>query len=202
MASVTRTDRPTPFARIIAFTVAGGRWWPSTMKVATTASAASSSQMVFGWRGSICAHPLPRCVASVAPAATAAAICSGVAAVCPRRRGRPTRRGVRRAAIAPSTSGASVTSTIRPSAASWRRLKSSMLAGSRAPGDARRARHPRATGRVPPCGSRRWRRSGARARTRAEAAKSSNDEVMSVGRQRVTPVRRIALHALPRRDRP
>jgi len=37
--------------------------------------------------------------------------------------------------------------------------------------------------------------SAARASTRAFAAKSSNDDVISVGRQRVTPVTRIASSA-------
>ena len=110
------------------FTVADGKWWPSTMKLAANASTASCSQMTFGCRGIIAAHPLPRCVDSDAPAATASAICPGLAFVCPiaTRTPRATRCSTSRSA--PSTSGASVTSRMRPSAASWRRSKSSMLA--------------------------------------------------------------------------
>ena len=38
------------------------------MKLASRRSSPSCSQITLGWRGSICAQPLPRCVESVAPA--------------------------------------------------------------------------------------------------------------------------------------
>src|SRR6185436_2935394 len=60
VASVTRIERDGDFARIIAFTVAAGRWCPSTIKLATNSSAASCSQIIFGCRGRRPAQPLPR----------------------------------------------------------------------------------------------------------------------------------------------
>ena len=94
-----------------------------------SSSAASCSQMKFGWRGSIWAQPLPRCVESVAPAPIASLICCGVAAVCPM------------ATSTPSRTSRSISGTHRrnfwsdghdfdaPAAESWRRAKSSSDAG-------------------------------------------------------------------------
>ena len=54
------------------------------MNDAHSSSSAAWSQIGLGWRGSIAAMPLPRCVLSRAPAATAARIVGPSAAVCPR----------------------------------------------------------------------------------------------------------------------
>ena len=53
------------------------------MNPAVSRSSASCVQMGLGWRGSVAKMPLPRCVLRLAPASTAARICSGVAWVWP-----------------------------------------------------------------------------------------------------------------------
>ncbi len=132
-----------------------------------------------GCRGSICAHPLPRCVASVAPAAIASAICRGVAAVWPIATRTPDATRCSMSGSAPGTSGASVTSTIRPPAASCRRLKSSTLGGDDVLARMRAARRrPPATGTDPPCGCRRspHRHPRQHARARGELLEGRGDQ--------------------------
>ena len=73
--------------------------------------------------------PLPRCVDRRAPARVASVMSRVSALACPSETTICCSTNLSMNRIAPSISGASVTSRMRPSAASWKRQNSSQLGG-------------------------------------------------------------------------
>ena len=104
-ASVTRIERAIPLARIMARRAGCGRCTPSTMKLADRSRSASCANSVLSSFGRICGRPLPRWVDMRAPALTAIATVSALAAECPMATILPASLMARMKASLPGSSG-------------------------------------------------------------------------------------------------
>ena len=129
LASQVANSRAGVLTRRRHVTRLAGRWSPSGMNPAVRRSSASCSHNTLSCRGIVAAQPLPRCVLTAAPARAASRSCPGVAAVWPTATTTFALRKCSMNASAPGSSGASVTSRMRPAAASCQRSNSPASGG-------------------------------------------------------------------------
>ncbi len=116
---------------------ASGRWWTVGDDTGGEPALGELRPQVVRMPGSTACAPLPRCVESVAPASTTAAISASVAWVCPTATRTPCATRKRVASTDPGWCGDRVTTRSRPGAASSQVCSSAMAGGGCARADAR-----------------------------------------------------------------